>query len=154
MSDPPIVSQPPDVPKKEASVVRRTAARVPASLDAQAELEVLIRARYPIVYVVSWEEDRVERQISEIARKRNKKVFVWTLTQGIVKLGTPPQSTKSASGSTTDPLAALDAVLGQVEPAIYIFKDFHPFTEDNRANLAVVRRLRDLAHHLRDTYKT
>jgi AAA+ superfamily predicted ATPase len=41
-----------------------------------------------------------------------------------------------------------------VEPAIYLFKDFHPFTEENRANLAVIRRLKDVAYHLRDTYKT
>ena len=41
-----------------------------------------------------------------------------------------------------------------MEPAIYLFKDFHRFTEDERCNLTVIRRLRDVAHHLRDTYKT
>ena len=45
-------------------------------------------------------------------------------------------------------------MLQHVEPAIYLFKDFHPFTEENRANLAVIRRLKDVAYHLRDTYKT
>ena len=35
-----------------------------------------------------------------------------------------------------------------------MFKDFHRFTEDERCNLSVIRRLRDVAHHLRDTYKT
>lgn len=126
----------------------------PARPRCQEELEVLIRARYPIVYVVSWEEERVEQLLSDIARKRNKKFFVWTCTQGIVKYGTEPQRAKSGTGNTTDPLAALDAVLSQVEPAIFLFKDFHPFTEDNRCNLAVIRRLRDIAYHLRDTYKT
>ncbi len=47
------------------------------------ELDVLIRARYPIIYVVSWEKERVERQLAEIARQRNKKFFTWTLTQGL-----------------------------------------------------------------------
>jgi AAA+ superfamily predicted ATPase len=118
------------------------------------ELEVLIRARYPIIYVLSWEEERVEQRLSAIARKRNKQFYVWTYTQGIVKYGAEPQRTKSGTGSTADPLSALDAVLGHVEPAIYLFKDFHPFTEENRANLAVIRRLRDVAYHLRDSYKT
>ena len=45
-------------------------------------------------------------------------------------------------------------MLDQVEPAIYLFKDFHPFMEDLRCNMAVIRRMRDVAHHLRDTYKT
>jgi hypothetical protein len=116
---------------------------------------VLIRARYPIVYVVSWEEERVERKLAEIAAARNKRLHVWTLTQGIVKHGAEPQRTKTGgAGNTTDPVAALDAVLQHVEPAIFLFKDFHPFTEENRANLATIRRLKDVAHQLRDTYKT
>ena len=133
----------------------------PAAADARAacrsgceELEVLIRARYPIIYVVTWEEERVAEQLAKIAAQRNKRFYVWTLTQGIVKYGSETQRSKSSSGNTTDPLAALDAVLSHVEPAIYLFKDFHPFTEENRANLAIIRRLKDVAFHLRDTYKT
>jgi ATP-dependent 26S proteasome regulatory subunit len=119
------------------------------------DIEVLIRARYPIIYVVSWEEERVEKVLAEIARKRNKKLLVWTCTQGIVKPGTEPQrSGKMGSGNTSDPLAALDAVLGHVEPAIFLFKDFHPYTDDQRCNVPIIRRLRDVAYHLRDSYKT
>ena len=123
-------------------------------LSPEDELEVLIRARYPIIYVVSWEEERVEKELDQIATARNKKFYVWTYTQGIVRYGSEPQRAKSGTGSTTDPLAALDTVLQHVEPAIYLFKDFHPFTEENRANLAVTRRLKDVAYHLRDSYKT
>jgi AAA+ superfamily predicted ATPase len=144
--------QPAGVSKQPEPRPRR---RAPAQcLSPADELEVLIRARYPIIYVLSWEEERVEKQIAEIAARRNKKFHVWTYTQGIVRFGSEPQRTKSNTGSTTDPLAALDAVLQHVEPAIYLFKDFHPFTEENRANLAVIRRLKDVAYHLRDSYKT
>ena len=129
-------------------------ARASAQRTCAEELEVLIRARYPIIYLVSWEEERIEQYVARIAKKRNKKVLIWTFTQGIVKQGAEPQRGKGAPGSTTDPLAALDAVLEQVEPAIYLFKDFHPFMEENRCNLAIIRRLRDVAFHLRDTYKT
>src|ERR1700733_14795743 len=100
------------------------------------ELEVLIRARYPIIYVVTWEEERVEKQLARIAAARGKKLFIWTYTAGIFRYGADPQQHRSGSTSTTDPLAALDAVLSHVESAIYLFKDFHPFTEENRANLA------------------
>jgi AAA+ superfamily predicted ATPase len=123
-------------------------------LSPEDELEVLIRARYPIIYVLSWEEERVANQLAQIAASRGKKFHVWTYTQGIVRFGSEPQRAKSGTGSTTDPLSALDAVMQHVEPAIYLFKDFHPFTEENRANLAVIRRLKDVAWHLRDTYKT
>src|SRR5207253_2554723 len=79
------------------------------------ELEVLIRARYPIIYLVSWEEERAEQYLHEIAERRKKKLFVWTLTQGLIKHGSEPQRSKGSAGSTTDPLAALDAVLDNVE---------------------------------------
>jgi len=126
----------------------------PRRLGPQEELEVLIRARYPVIYVVSWEEERVEWCLRQIAEKREKNLYVWTVTQGIVKSGVEPQQTKMGGGNTADPLAALDAVIQQVQPAIYLFKDFHRFTVDDRCNLAVIRRLRDAAYHLRDTYKS
>jgi AAA+ superfamily predicted ATPase len=123
-------------------------------LDPADELEVLIRARYPVIYVVSWEEERVEKELARIAATRNKKFHVWTCTQGIVRYGAEPQRTKGGSGNTADPLSALDAVLQHVEPAIYLFKDFHPYTEEVRCNIAVIRRLKDVAYQLRDSYKT
>jgi AAA+ superfamily predicted ATPase len=143
MSNAPRVEIPPAAP-----------APLPQRRSKNDELDVLIRARYPVVYVVTWEEERVEQHLAKIAAARNKKLYVWTCTQGIVRSGSEPQSTKSGSGNTTDPLAALDAVLSHVEPAIYLFKDFHPFTEDTRCNIATIRRLRDVAYQLRDTYKT
>ncbi len=151
------VSDPPDrVGARQAPAVvpGPAVARVPRRLDPREELDVLIRARYAIIYVVSWEEDRVERHLRAIAQRRKKNLFVWTVTQGISKSGADPQRAKAGAGSTADPLAALDAVIQHVEPAIYLFKDFHRFSCDDRCNIAVIRRLRDLAFHLRDTYKT
>jgi len=139
----------PAVPKP-----RTTSRAALRRLSAPEELDILIRARYPLIYVVSWEEERVERCLREIAEKREKSLYVWTVTQGIVRSGTDPQQTKMGGGNTADPLTALDAVIQQMQPAIYLFKDFHRFTVDDRCNLTVIRRLRDVAHHLRDTYKS
>ncbi len=151
--------QTPKVPVRRPAKTapERTAARaqtLPRRLSPQQELEVLIRARYPIIYVVSWEEERVEHCLRAIAQKREKNLFVWTVTQGIVKSGADAQQTRAGSSGTADPLAALDAVIQQVQPAIYLFKDFHRFTADDRCNLSVIRKLRDVAYHLRDTYKS
>ena len=143
----------PAVPAKPRPTAKAEVASSQRKMNPQEELEVLIRARYPIVYVVSWEEERVERCLRSIAEARNKKLFTWTLTQGIVKAGSEPSRAKT-SNSTTDPIAALDAVVDQQEPAIYLFKDFHHFTDDQRSNMSVLRRLRDVAYHLRDTYKS
>jgi hypothetical protein len=118
----------------------------------QDELETLIRARYPILYIISSEEMRVQNVIVEIAKKRQKKVFEWSYSTGIVPAGTSIQSHKSRSAATKDPLMALDQVIEQVEPAIYIFKDFHPFLTKN--NFAIVRKLKEIALHLKNSFKT
>ncbi|MES4792450.1 MAG: ATPase, partial [Chloroflexota bacterium] len=55
---------------------------MPSRVDQ--ELETLIRARYPIIYIVSWEEKRVEDALRQISKERGKRIFVWTVTQGLV----------------------------------------------------------------------
>src|SRR5438128_12488609 len=106
----------------------------------QTELETLIRARYPILYLISSEEMRVQNLVVEIAKKRQKKVFEWSYSTGIVPAGTSIQSQKLRNAATKDPIMALDHVIEQVEPAIFVFKDFHPFL--TRSNFAIVRKLK------------
>ena len=108
------------------------------------ELETLIRARYPIIYVVSWEEERVEEAIRRIGADRGKKVFQWTITQGMVL------NPSTRNDSTREPLAALDFIMESREPAIFLLKDFHPFLSD----VTYIRRLRDLTLALKKSFKT
>src|SRR5438046_683486 len=82
------------------------------------ELETLIRARYPIVYVMSWEEKRVEDSLRAIARDRGKQLKIWTVTTGFTA-GTPQRD-----NTTRDPLAALDYVMNSPDNAIFLLKDF------------------------------
>jgi hypothetical protein len=116
------------------------------------EFETLIRARYPILYIITSEEVRVQELVVRIAQQRQKRVLEWSYSTGIVPAGTSIQSQKSRNSSTKDPLLALDQVIDQVEPAVYIFKDFHPFLTKN--NFAVIRKLKDIALHLKHSYKT
>jgi len=117
-----------------------------------SEIEVLIRARYPILYIQTAEELRVLPIVIEIAQRRGKKVFEWAHSTGLVPAGTNIQSQKTRSAATRDPVAALDQVLDQVEPAIFVFKDFHPFLV--KSNFAVIRKLKDVALHLKNSFKT
>src|SRR6516162_122629 len=121
-------------------------------MNFAAEVETLIRARYPILYIITSEEMRVQNMLVEIASKRQKKIFEWTYSSGIVPAGASIQSQKSRNTATKDPLAALDLVIEQVEPAIFLFKDFHPFLTRN--NFAIIRRLKDIALHLKNSFKT
>ena len=115
------------------------------------ELEILIRARYPLIYVTSWEEKRVLSQILKIAVKLGKTVFEWSVTTGLVPSANS-QSQKKYDSATQDPLVALGNVAEHLEPAIYVFKDFHPFLKCT--NMAIIRQLRELSSSLKNTFKT
>ncbi len=123
------------------------------SLKSQVnEVETLIRARYSIIYIVTWEEARVVTEVTRLSAQRNKKVFEWSVTTGLVPAGTSIQSQKTRDSATRDPLIALDNVIQDIEPAVYVFKDFHHFLTP--CNVAVIRRLREISQHIKHSYKT
>lgn len=113
------------------------------------EIETLVRARYPLIQVVSWEEGRVLREIAEMGRKLNKKVLSWSINDGIMPVATGDLKIRPEGlRGTKDPLMAVRHVLQENEPSIYVFKDLHRYTRES----PITRALRDLADHLRSTY--
>lgn len=123
---------------------------IPTSVETLIdELKILIRARYPIISLVSWEEKRIENLLVEISTGRNKGIFSWTITQGLQNLESG-SAVKRMMDNTKDPIAALDYIENFQKAAIFVLKDFHPFMKDAR----VVRRLRDLTIALKTSYKT
>ncbi|MFN4149706.1 MAG: ATPase, partial [Candidatus Sericytochromatia bacterium] len=93
------------------------------------EIEIMIRARYPIIYITSWEEKRVENDLIKIASRTEKKIFSWTSTQGLVNL-TLSKSSLTVNDSTRDLYSALDTIHKSVDPALYIIKDIHHYLND------------------------
>jgi SpoVK/Ycf46/Vps4 family AAA+-type ATPase len=129
--------------------------RTSPALDRREEVSLLIRARYPILYVISWEERRIEEILREVARERRKQLYGWTVTDGIQPLDDydgPP-----FDPGTTHPLRALEYVAGSRESAIFVLKDFHPYLDEQRGTPeypVIVRRLRDVTDGLKLSYKT
>jgi SpoVK/Ycf46/Vps4 family AAA+-type ATPase len=113
-------------------------------MKPQEEIEVLIRAKYPILYVVTWEEQRVAEAVDVIANKLGRHTYSWSLTQG---LQPPVPAGESYSTATKLPseLEALTQIHAAPECALFLLKDFHPYLNDYR----VIRVLRDLAVRLR-----
>ncbi|MEM2144418.1 MAG: AAA family ATPase [Candidatus Jordarchaeaceae archaeon] len=118
-------------------------------MTKKEELEILIRARYPIILIETYEEARAENMIAEIARARDKKVYCWSVTRGLYPFGQSIQS-KKIDTQTCDPIVALNNVVEMVEQAIFVFKDLHPFMNE----ASVVRKLRELSDYLKGSLKT
>lgn len=112
------------------------------------ELRILVQAQYPLIYLVTSEEERAEQAIATIAQtKPQRRVFIWTVTHGIVEYGQPRSTTQH---NTVSPEAAVEWVIRQKEPGIYVLKDLHPFVDSP----AVTRWLRDAIASFKESQKT
>jgi SpoVK/Ycf46/Vps4 family AAA+-type ATPase len=107
----------------------------------------LISARQSLIYVVTWEEDRLERLLDKLAKSMFSnpvKLFIWGSTTGLTLAGRPIEGTRDA-------LAAIDKVIGIEENALFLFKDLHREMENNPL---LFRKLRDAYDALGTSYKT
>jgi len=105
----------------------------------------LLRARFPYLYVATWEEARALQLITVAAKnieliRTERRVLDWSLTNGFTENGI------AVEGDTKQPLKALDFIENFEDPAVFVLKDFHIFLggAGRPADAQVVRRLRDL----------
>jgi AAA+ superfamily predicted ATPase len=109
------------------------------------ELDTLVRARYPLVWLVTWEEQRLEAILTELAESHGKAFFTWSVGKGFRKV----RGAWTPEGAA-QPLEAIAAVEKLGEPSLVVLKDFHPYLQDPM----VVRALRDLGQQLKSTFTT
>ena len=111
--------------------------------DFIAEIDLLIRSRYPMIYLLSFEEERAEEILADIAKEQKKRIYFWTASRGFT-------TNNSEWDGVIEPMKALLQIVDSREKAIFVLKDFHSYLEDS-LNLRV---LRDLARELRESFKT
>lgn len=113
------------------------------------QIDLMIRARYPLLYIVTVEEEPVEEVISQVARRLGPKchVFVWDIVRGWYDNG-------SAKGSA---MGALDRIAKAPadEYTLFLLRDLHPILKYpyTERNAPVVRELRNLARELKQGKK-
>ena len=140
-------------------------------------ISLLIRASYPILYIVSYEEKRILEQLVKVRsmvidadleekkrivqdgpeaneerlklyKEQGRPLIQWSSTTGFQQAaGTPDR--------TTDPLLALDSI-SKRKGGIFVFRDLHPYLTPGSGvyNPVVVRALRDVAVSFRGTSRT
>jgi len=105
-------------------------------------LDLLIRARTPILWIRSQEEERIAALLSAAAKRLgNRALARWDFISGLT--GWPGRDGEAAR----NPLAALDslAALPADQPALLVLHDFHRYSDD----ASICRKLRNLATSLR-----
>lgn len=122
--------------------------------DKDREIDVLIRARYPMLYVLSYEEARVEDALRRIV-DGSRPIHFWSATEPFPAPGKihDPYARASLDGHAAA-LEALNFILKKVREenvrALWVLRDFEPYLEQP----LIVRRLRDLAFALKRSYST
>ena len=110
------------------------------------EFELLLLARYPLIYIPTYEEERVESVIANCAKKQgNRAIYIWDFVDGYQ--GNP----NDAGFGRRNPLQALELIekIAHNAPCIFILRDFHRFLED----VAISRKLKNLARLLKSQPK-
>jgi hypothetical protein len=105
-------------------------------------LDLLIRARTPILWIRSQEEERIATLLAAAARRLGSRALArWDFISGLS--GWPGRDGEAAR----NPLAALDslAALPAEQPALLVLHDFHRYCDD----ASICRKLRNLASSLR-----
>ncbi|MEZ4664072.1 MAG: AAA family ATPase, partial [Caldilineaceae bacterium] len=109
-------------------------------------LDTYIRARYPLLWVVTPEEARALKEIDELAQDQRKRLMYWSATLGLENPAMPGRN----DSSKRDPLGLLSLIIEDKDPCIWVLRDFHPFLKDH----TVIRRLREAAASLASSNKT
>jgi len=101
---------------------------------AVESLKNAILGRYPIIYVLTWEENRALQLLENFSSKLfgpEHPLHIWTCISGFTKNGALPEA--------REPLQALQAIQGTSEKGFFILKDFPEFFNDS----FILRAVRD-----------
>ena len=118
--------------------------------DFLKELDILIRARHSLLYLVTWEEQRARNLLSQLAEHQGKKLYEWSLTDGLRTVHDPLGKHHHKGDTDREVLAVLNSILQSGDAAIYLLKDFHAYLDAPE----IIRQVRDLGEALRSTRKT
>ena len=112
------------------------------------EFKLLLKSRYPILYVPTTEEERLEYTIKVAIKDSisNRGIYTWDFIDGYT--GNPNDN----GFGSRNPLQALDLIekLTSENSAIFLLKDFHLFLND----ISVSRKLKNLVRAMRNNNKT
>jgi SpoVK/Ycf46/Vps4 family AAA+-type ATPase len=117
------------------------------SMKFNDELTLLLKARYPIIYINTIEEDRAEYVIRKnIKNNLNRSIYTWDFIDGYTN------NPNNQGFAQRNPLQALELIerLTCETPALFLLKDFNRFLTD----VSISRKLKNISRVLKLQPKT
>jgi len=110
------------------------------------KLQSLLNGKGSLIYLVSDEEERVERLVMMAAQKNGGgplQIYKWSCLYGLFK-------GREVVANSSNPVQGLGLFMKVKEPSILIFKDLHLFVENNAL---LIRQIKDCGRILRSSPK-
>lgn len=105
----------------------------------------MFKARFPVLYIITWEEERATNLINEISNdesiiKTKRNVYIWNQVDGIVV------DNCYAKEDTKQPIKVLEFIEKCDEPAIFVLKDLHVYlnTSSKLYDYNIIRKIRNI----------
>ncbi len=124
------------------------------------ELDVRIRARYPLISINTYEEDRVRDALIDLVfkdRHKEKPLYFWSRPLGLQKIADPQEGllqNPALVADTEDPESVL-GFIGEQKTGIFLLCDYAPYISPyGQEDPLLVRRLREIAWKLKSTKAT
>ncbi|MEP6849065.1 MAG: AAA family ATPase [Acidobacteriota bacterium] len=124
------------------------------------ELDIRIRARYPLIAINTYEEDRVREALIDLVfqdRHKEKPLYFWSRPTGLQKIVDPKEGVEqnpTTVGDTEDPESVL-GFIGDQKTGIFLLCDYAPYISPyGQEDPLLVRRLREIAWKLKSTKAT
>ena len=118
----------------------------------QDEIEIYLRSRFTVVWIASYEEDRIITTLKTLCERSNplRRLFTWDIAAYFKAVSNLDGTTLA---DARDPKTALEAIAkadGEHD-AVFVLKDFHNCLEKQPV---ITRQLRNLAQSLKATRKS
>ncbi len=113
------------------------------------KLSHLLKARFPFIYIATYEEERATKYIKSIVSNKSqikypREILIWTQSTGL-------KSGNDSILNTTNPIKLIEYIEKYDKDAVFILYDFHVFfgTRHKTPDATIVRALRDLIFTLK-----
>lgn len=128
------------------------------------DLDVLVRARYPLIAANTYEEGRFRRVVTAVAnlkthKEKDKPLYIWSRTNGFRmtvgrELRDEERRKNPVVPDTQDPLSALEFIAKQ-DKGLFVLCDYGAYLAPyGQEDALLVRRLRELAWEIKTRHVT
>jgi len=115
--------------------------------EFEKQIEMHIKAKYPIILVESYEENRVitaAKNATKCDQLKEMGVISWSVTRGLERISREGETMYTVQKDINDPIQLLNEIEKYIRPAIFVVKDIHPFLLDPSGAATLTRKIRDI----------